>query len=73
MSKYQNNINKSWYANIEKKAVYMNDNVKVKCECGHTVNVYYDKRPCKYCGRLVFKRKRDEFIYKLNQKLLNNK
>lgn len=47
--------------------------IKRKCPCGHSVEVYHDKRICTHCGRLVFKNKEDEFKYRLNQQMKKNK
>lgn len=43
--------------------------VKVKCPCGHTVEVYHDKRICTNCGNYVFKNKDEEFKYRLKEKM----
>ena len=48
------------------------DYIKVKCPCGHSVDVYHDKRICTHCGRYVFKNKEEEFKYRLNEKLKSN-
>lgn len=45
------------------------DQITIKCPCGHSVEVYHDKRICTYCGKYVFKNKEDEFKYRLNEKI----
>ena len=45
------------------------DQITVKCPCGHSVEVYHDKRICNHCGKYVFKNKEDEFKYRLNEKI----
>ena len=41
----------------------------VKCSCGHSVVITnrYNRTLCKWCGKWVFKTKKDEFIYRLNE------
>lgn len=43
------------------------DKVKYRCKCGHRVIIpnWVDKQICGWCGRYVFKNKKDEFNYKL--------
>lgn len=45
------------------------------CKCGHRVVIPKNKtkRNCNWCGRSVFKSKRDEFIYKMETKLYGRK
>ena len=43
---------------------------KAKCKCGHTKIII--NRPyaiCEYCGRKVYRSKKDEFIDKLEKKI----
>ena len=42
-----------------------------KCNCGHTVVIpkYLDKIVCNYCGKYVFRNKRDEFVYRFKEVL----
>lgn len=40
-----------------------------KCKCGHSVEIYHEKRICTHCGKYVFKNKEDEFKYRLNEKI----
>lgn len=44
--------------------------VSRKCKCGHTVTIYnrYNREICKWCGRLVFLTKKDEFDYFMKRK-----
>ena len=52
---------------IEKKYRVLNQQFRVKCECGHTtLLINKDKKICTHCGRYIFKNKKDEFIYRLN-------
>jgi hypothetical protein len=45
--------------------------VRYKCKCGHVVTIYnrMHHNICSHCRRLVFKNKRDEFIYRLGEAL----
>ena len=47
--------------------------VKYQCKCGHKVVIpnWWNKNICKHCGRYVFKNKKDEFEYRLKEKLKN--
>lgn len=45
------------------------DEITFKCPCGHSVEVFRDRRVCNHCGRLIFKNKEDEFKYRLREKL----
>lgn len=53
----------------------MSDNyekVKYKCKnCGHKVVIPYwvDKQLCSWCGKYVFKNKKDEDLYRIREKL----
>ena len=44
--------------------------VSKKCKCGHTLNIYnrHRREICNWCGRIVFLRKKDEFIYNMKRK-----
>ena len=40
----------------------------VKCDCGHTVFMgRQDKKICSWCGKYVFKDKKEEFKYRMEQ------
>lgn len=43
------------------------DDVKYMCPCGHKTIIpnYADKGRCSWCGRFVFKNKKDEGIYRI--------
>ena len=43
----------------------------VKCkECGHTLPLIDNKKGlCEFCGKYIFKDKKEEFIYRLSLKL----
>ena len=49
------------------------DKVKYKCECGHKVVIptWIDKKVCDWCGRYVFKSKKDEDLYRIKEMLKN--
>lgn len=40
-----------------------------KCKCGHSVFVSNKEKKwiCSYCGRYVFRDKKDEFMYRLKE------
>ncbi|MEE0137739.1 hypothetical protein [Fusobacterium ulcerans] len=40
-----------------------------KCSCGHTIAIAKscEKIVCSYCGRYVFREKKDEFKYRLKE------
>lgn len=46
-----------------------------KCKCVHRVLIPYNKTKmlCRYCGRYVFKSKKDEFIYRVLENENKNK
>jgi len=43
--------------------------VRYKCKCGHSVIILNDKDKvlCKWCGNLVFKDKKTEMLYRINE------
>lgn len=47
------------------------DKVKYRCRCGHRVIIpnKIDKNICSWCGNYVFKNKKDEFEYRIKEKL----
>lgn len=47
------------------------DKVKYQCKCGHRVVIpkSKDKNICSWRGRYVFKDKKEEFRYRLSEKL----
>lgn len=47
------------------------DKVKYRCKCGHRVIIpeWIDKQLCSHCGRLVFKDKKTEDLYRIREKL----
>lgn len=49
------------------------DKVKYMCKCGHRniIPKWRDKTLCSWCNRYVFKNKRDEFKFRLKEKILN--
>ena len=43
---------------------------KVKCKCGHVLVMINKKKDiCSWCGRMVYKNKKEEFKDKLNKEL----
>lgn len=51
------------------------DKVKYKCNCGHRVVIpkWVDKKICDWCGKYVFKNKKDEDLYRIKEKMKNEK
>lgn len=50
------------------------DKVKYKCsKCGHKVviPVWCDKNICDWCGKYVFKDKKEEFKYRMKERMVN--
>jgi len=47
------------------------DKVKYPCKCGHRVviPVWQDKQVCTWCGNYVFKDKKEEFKYRIKEKI----
>lgn len=47
------------------------DKVKYRCKCGYRVviPVWQDKEICSCCGNYVFKDKREEFKYRMKEKI----
>ena len=45
----------------------------IKCKCGKSVLVMYDKVICKQCGKLVFRTKELEFKYRLEEQIKRSK
>lgn len=55
------------YANILTKS-------RIKCNCGHSIVIpaCVDKVICSWCGNYVFKDKKTEFEYRINQEMRRN-
>lgn len=47
------------------------DKIKYRCKCDHRVVIprHIDRNICDWCGSYVFKNKKDEFEYRLKEKL----
>lgn len=47
------------------------DKVKYRCNCGHRIIIpkAMDKKVCDWCGNYVFKNKKDEFKYRVKEKI----
>ena len=61
---------------MQEDSVLANEKRKMKVECSncrHLINFYafehVDRKICRYCGVYVFKDKKDEFNYKMKQKM----
>lgn len=50
------------------------DKIKYKCTCGHIVviPVYVDKVLCDWCGNFVFRDKKEEFKYRMKERIKQN-
>lgn len=51
-------------------------NYMYQCKnCGHkeVIKPIQNNKLCSYCGNLIFKNDKDEFIYRINQKMKGNK
>lgn len=50
-------------------------NHKYTCQCGHRVYIAHNKEKAlrNWCGKYVFKNKKDEFEYRINERLRNDK
>lgn len=48
---------------------------KYYCKCGHSVTITnrFNNRICDWCGNMVFKNKKDEFMYRMKGKIKNDK
>ena len=44
-----------------------------KCSCGHTVEFWTSQNRiiCRWCGNYVFRNKKDEFEYRMKERLKN--
>lgn len=42
---------------------------RILCQCGHSILIppQIDKKVCTWCGRYVFKNKKDEFKYRMKE------
>ena len=47
------------------------DKVKYMCKCGRKSVIHYneEKTICSWCGRYVFKSKKDEDLYRIREKM----
>lgn len=47
------------------------DKVKYECRCGHkeVITSTEDKKICSWCGRYIFRDKRDEFNYRISEQI----
>ena len=50
---------------------YFNEILKLKvmCKCGHNQVVTYDKTICDWCGRWVYRDKKQEFRERVKEKI----
>ena len=59
--------------NNQRKMIEKLSNYKVKCKCGHTtILISKSSDICTWCGRKIYRSKKDEFIEKL-KKIINKK
>lgn len=58
---------------VEEPVIYSSQIKKIqhKCKCGHTVTIpeFVEKQLCGFCGNYVFKNKKDEFSYRIKERL----
>lgn len=56
------------------KYAYIMNQAKIVCECGHRVVIppHVDKIVCSWCGNYVFKDKKAEFEYRMNEEMRRN-
>jgi len=54
-----------------KKLTNAEDKVKYTCKCGRRVIIssQKDKEICSWCGNYVFKNKKDEFKYRVKERI----
>ncbi len=66
-------INKCYFEKPEKYDRALIDS-RVKCKCGHKINYPKDEEKiiCSWCGNDVFKGKKTEFEYRMNQEMRRN-
>jgi hypothetical protein len=59
---------------IIKYAHVMTEN-SIKCKCGHTINMNpkLDKEICSWCNNYVFRNPKDEFVYRVKEKMIQNR
>ena len=65
-------IKKEKYSERQMSRMFDNySKVKYKFSCGHSVIIgaNYDKIVCRFCGKYVFKNKKDEFLYRLKERM----
>lgn len=58
------------FNNDKKSFRFFADN-RMYCKCGHSIMMRKDKDKiiCSWCGHWIFKNKKDEFIYRMREKL----
>ena len=54
---------------VDKKYLDALSKYKVKCKCGHVEIILNRPIVCNFCGRMVYRDKKQEFISKLERKL----
>ena len=67
-------INVRYRENPRKYASILNKN-RIKCSCGHSnvIPAKMDKVLCTWCGNYVFRDKKAEFEYRMNEEMRRNK
>ena len=69
------------YANFKKdtkrfkKITDAEEEVKYMCKCGHReiIGKNRDKTVCSWCGKYIFKSKKDEDLYRIKERLKGDK
>lgn len=61
-------------SDMEKYTSILTENRTI-CKCEHSVSIPadIDKVICSWCGYYIFKNKKDEFKYRMREKLVNKK
>lgn len=57
--------------NNDKKRFHFYSTQRQYCDCGHSVVIRADREKiiCSHCGHWIFRNKKDEFVYRLREKL----
>lgn len=61
------------YKEIEKYRKVLTDN-SIKCKCGHSIAMKpgLNKEICNWCNCYVFRTPKDEFEYRLKERMIKN-
>lgn len=71
MDDYKMTKNEWIMFNHQKKIDKVAEQNRYYCHCGHSVVILPNEKKvfCSYCGHWVFKNKKDEFMYRMKEKL----